>query len=71
VSAPDVVDAIEAMAANEIAELRKLVSLPDCRLTDDVIERLQKLLEIVTAARKEWRDQRRFVAKLPDEELDG
>lgn len=63
--APDVVDDIEAIAAKEIAELRTLIDKPDARLTDEVIGRLQRLLELVTAARKEQRDQIRWLEKLP------
>jgi len=62
----DVVDAIEQIAAREIVELQKLREHPDARLTDEVCFRLRLLLDLVTEARKEQRDQIKFVAKLPD-----
>lgn len=65
----DVVDAIEQIAAKEISELQQIVAGPDSRLTDSVIERLQKLLDLVTEARKEQREQLKWVKKLPDEVL--
>jgi hypothetical protein len=65
----DVVDEIEQIATKEIAELRSLACDPDSRLTDEVIDRLQRLLELVTGARKEQREQKKFVRGLPDEEV--
>lgn len=65
----DVVDAIEQIAAREIVHLQQLGEHPEAVMTEEVIERLRVLLEIVTEARKEQREQKKFVAKLPDTEI--
>ncbi len=65
----DVVDAIEQIAAREIVELQRIGEHPDARLTDEVCFRLRLLLDLVTEARKEQREQKKFVAKLPDVEV--
>lgn len=62
----DVVDAIEQIAAKEIIELQKIGEHPDARLTDEVCFRLRLLLDLVVEARKEQRDQIKFVNKMPE-----
>lgn len=67
---PDVIDAIEDIAASEIAKIHRLnAEDPDAVISDSVIERLEKLQHLVTEARKEWREQKKFVAKLPDKDV--